>query len=378
MTESKSRTSSILVVDDELDIQQLFRQRYRAEIDAKKYTFYYATSGLEALDQLKEHPNIGVVLLDLRMPGLDGFGFLERVREMPVSLKVVIMTAFGDSATIRGAMNRGAFDFLTKPLDFPDLDQTLTKAVMESNRDAERHERIHMLTREKDVLRRYFSDDVAAEIMKMENRDRMIGENHHATVLFMDIRNFTSMSEGLHPLQVAEFLNLLYPDVMELILGRSGSVNKLIGDAIVATFGIPFRKDEDALHALEAAIAIRDFVDRFNSFKPDFLKDFPIKIGIGVTTGPVFAGNIGSFRRLEYTVIGDTVNTASRLQNLTKKADVDILIDGETLRAALRAGALETREIRVRSIRGKTEKIDVHALINVPKRRTGLTKLQDL
>ncbi|MCE9598132.1 MAG: response regulator [Spirochaetia bacterium] len=363
---------SILVVDDEVDVRQMFLQRYQKHVEAGTYSFHFAINGLEALERIKEFPEIGVVLLDLRMPELDGFGFLDRAKDLKIQHKTIIMTAYGDSMKIRSAMNRGAFDFLTKPLDFEDLDSTLARAVLDSISEGERRERLERLTREKEILRRYFSDDVAEKIMKLDNRDRMIGENHHATVLFMDIRNFTQISERLPPLQVAEFLNLLYPDIMELILGRSGSVNKLIGDAIVATFGVPFRTDKDALHALEAAIAIRDYVVRFNGLKPDFLRDFPIRIGIGITTGPVFAGNIGSFRRLEYTVIGDTVNTASRLQNLTKKAEVDILIDGATMREA--GSPLQTREIRVRSIRGKTEKIDIYALMGMPSTRTGFTK----
>ncbi|MBL8018273.1 MAG: response regulator [Leptospirales bacterium] len=371
MSNQPIKPVAILVVDDEMDVGQMFLQRYQKHVDEGTYVFQFASNGLEALTQIKENPEIGVVLLDLRMPELDGFGFLDRAKDFKNSMKTIIMTAYGDSMKIRGAMNRGAFDFLTKPLDFGDLDATLARAVLDSAQDEERKERLDRLTREKEILRRYFSDDVAEKIMKMDNRDRMIGENHHATVLFMDIRNFTQISEKLPPLQVAEFLNLLYPDIMELILGRSGSVNKLIGDAIVATFGVPFRTEKDALHAVEAAIAIRDYVIRFNGFKPDFLRDFPIRIGIGITTGPVFAGNIGSFRRLEYTVIGDTVNTASRLQNLTKKAEVDILIDGATLRDA--GVQLQTREIRVRSIRGKTEKIDVYALMGVPTTRTGFT-----
>lgn len=363
---------TILVVDDETDIRELFLQCFSREIEAGTFSLVFAHRGREALDILAGDPSIRIIILDIRMPEMDGFSFLDAVADRIEHLKVIMSTAYGDLHNIRSAMNRGAFDFLTKPLDLQDLRATVAKAVGSVRFDDERRRRIERLTEEQGILKRYFSADVANEIVKHGYKDRMIGDNHHATILFMDIRDFTSLSEKIPPMQVAEFLNLLYPDVMELILGRRGSINKIIGDAIVATFGVPFHTENDAKNAVESAVAIRDYVDRFNKFRPPFLENFPIRIGIGVTTGPVFAGNIGSFRRMEYTVIGDLVNTASRLQQLTKKTEVDILIDGATLRAA--GDIVATKPVRVKSIRGKTERVDIHAVTGVHKKKTGFVK----
>lgn len=216
------------------------------------------------------------------------------------------------------------------------------------------------LQREREALERYFSPDVARKIGAEGDADQMKGETVRASVLFMDIRNFTTISESLSPDQVAELLNRLFNDLMDLILSRRGSINKFMGDAILATFGCPFPDENDAQHAVESAMAIRRTLVQFNRFKPAYLKD-DLRVGIGIATGEVFAGNIGSFRRKEYTVIGDTVNTASRLQNLTKKAGVDILID-ETTRQRI-ASSIRTRPLQIQNLRGKTLPVRIHAVI---------------
>jgi len=357
---------TILVVDDEPDVRELFLQSFTSDIENGTFSFLFASNGKQGLEILDNNPAVRVVVLDIRMPAMDGFAFLDALQDRIGHLKVIMSTAYGDMKNIRSAMNRGAFDFLTKPLELPDLQATVGKAVGAARFDDERKHRIERLVEEQNILKRYFSEDVALEIMKHGHSDRMIGENHTATILFLDIRDFTKLSERIPAMQVAEFLNLLYPDIMELILGRRGSINKIIGDAIVATFGVPIHSDKDAYNAVEAAVAIRDYVERFNKFRPPFLEDFQIRVGIGITTGTVFAGNIGSFRRLEYTVIGDLVNTASRLQNLTKKTYVDILIDGPTLAAA--GSAVETKPVRVKSIRGKSERVDIYAVTTVKKK----------
>lgn len=357
---------AILIVDDEADARELFLQCFAAEMESGTFTFLFAKNGREGLEILEKNPAVRVVVLDIRMPEMDGFGFLDAIQDKIDQLKVILSTAYGDMKNIRSAMNRGAFDFLTKPLDLADLVATIGKAVGAVRFDDERRHRIERLVEEQSILKRYFGADVAQEIMKHGHSDSMIGANHTATILFLDIRDFTKLSERIPAMQVAEFLNLLYPDIMELILGRRGSINKIIGDAIVATFGVPIHSERDAYNAVEAAVAIRDYVERFNKFRPPFLEDFQIRVGIGITTGNVFAGNIGSFRRLEYTVIGDLVNTASRLQNLTKKTYVDILIDGPTLAAA--GSAVQTKPVRVKSIRGKSERVDIFAVTSVKKK----------
>lgn len=363
MNTNKTNPISILVVDDEPDLETLVRQVFRKDIKEEIYYFHFAGDGEAALALLEENPEICLILTDINMPKMDGLTLLKKINEELEKSnsegvrKVVIVSAYGDMENIRAAMNENAFDFLTKPIDLKDLKITIEKALGEIEKVND-----HILEKkkyqlEKESLCRYFSADIVDKILKEDFHQKMIGGNETATILYLDIRGFTSISESLTPDKVADLLNRIYPDFMELILSHGGSVNKLIGDALVATFGLPIADPDDTYNAVRTAQEILQWTKMFSKIKPDYLKEHEINVGIGITTGEVFAGNIGSFRRLEYTVIGDIVNTASRLQNLTKKVDVDVLICGETKR---RLGELaKTREVRVKSIRGKKDRVEI-------------------
>src|SRR5215470_7793266 len=121
--------AKILVTDDEADLELLIRQRFRKKILQNEYEFVFAGNGLEALEKLEAHQDIHVVLTDLNMPVMDGLTLLARVAELQRIIKVVIVSAYGDMANIRTAMNRGAFDFLTKPIDFQDFEITISKTL---------------------------------------------------------------------------------------------------------------------------------------------------------------------------------------------------------------------------------------------------------
>ena len=205
-------------------------------------------------------------------------------------------------------------------------------------------------------LSQYFSVDVANKIMNEQTLGKNYGENLEATIFFLDIRNFTSISETLEPNLVASLLNHLYTDIMDLVLTYKGSVNKIIGDALLSTFGCPVRNDNDARNAVECALAVREAVKAFNNAKPEWLHE-DISIGMGIATGRVFAGTIGSFRKMDYTVIGDTVNIASRLESLTKKTKFDLIIDEKTRR--LIGNDFAVRRLKLNRLRGRTQPMNI-------------------
>lgn len=193
-----------------------------------------------------------------------------------------------------------------------------------------------------------------------------------ATVLFFDIRNSTAIAESCSPENFASFLSDILSDIMDLIYGCHGSVNKLLGDGLLAVFGAPFSRDNDAANALEAANRIRDYLDTFNDVRPGFL-EHPVTAGIGIATGPVFAGLIGSVHRQEYTVLGDPVNVASRLQGLTKQVGETILMDEAT---ALEAGnAFPCKALYQGKVRGRQERMRIFGL---PAHQHGCTELDSL
>lgn len=352
----KSTAEKILIIDDD-DIQRSILEKFFSGLG---YEIASEIDGEKGLAKAKEWlPDI--ILLDVYLPGANGIDVLDDIRaDQNLEYCVVVMMSADTSedTTVLGLIKQ-ADDFIYKPVRTAELALKLRK-LMDRKRHREALDQLNQkLTAEKEILSHYFSDDVVSKIVASDDKSKLSGENITASVLFFDIRNFTNISETLKPNLVADLLNLIFTDVMDLILSHDGSVNKLIGDAILATFGAPFNSENDAQNAVKCAVAITDTIKFFNQVKPSYLES-DLKVGIGITTGEVFAGNIGSYRRMEYTVIGDVVNTASRLQTLTKKVDTDILIDGTTHTEV--KDIIESRRVKVKSIRGKEQDVKIYTL----------------
>ncbi len=169
------------------------------------------------------------------------------------------------------------------------------------------------------------------EYIKKTGINPMEASSRKVSILFFDIRNSTGIAESLSPKNFANFLSEIFTDIMDLIYGSGGSVNKMLGDGIMATFGCPLSSGNDAMSAVRTAVLIQDYLDTYNDVRPDYIIK-PILAGIGIATGIVFTGLIGSVHREEYAVLGDSVNIASRLESLTKKVDSKILVDDNTFR----------------------------------------------
>ena len=173
----------------------------------------------------------------------------------------------------------------------------------------------------KNTFERYVSKELAHEILQHKEELQLGGEEKEVTVLFCDLRGFTSLSEKLSPAEVVSLLNTYFTRMIEVISAHQGMVDKFIGDAIMALFGAPIRRENDPLLAVQCALEMQRQmkilnVERTNKGLP------PLTMGIGINTGAVIAGNIGSLHRMEYTVIGDTVNIASRLEGASRIGDV--------------------------------------------------------
>ena len=183
------------------------------------------------------------------------------------------------------------------------------------------------------------------------------GETREVTVLFCDIRSFTAMSEKMAAAEVVSLLNRYFTALGQCITSHHGIINKYIGDAIMAIFGAPVSLPNSALDAFEAALDMRQTLVKLNKdFKKEGLPE--LKFGIGIHTGPVFAGTIGAETRMEYTVIGDTVNTASRLESLCKTYSTDLLISESS---AEKIGDKDNLKfVAEAEIRGKTEAMKVY------------------
>lgn len=202
----------------------------------------------------------------------------------------------------------------------------LIDRIVQKELESERHRMETEKTRE--ALSRYVSPQVAAEILTKDISLR--GERKMATILFFDIRNFTALSETMPAEKVVNFLNELFSDIVDIIFEHNGTLDKFLGDGLMAVFGVPIGTEKDELNAICAALKIRDAVSEINRLRVGVENLAPIKFGIGIHTGEVVAGNVGSKKRIDYTVIGRSVNLASRVEALTKHFNTDVLITEET------------------------------------------------
>jgi class 3 adenylate cyclase len=216
---------------------------------------------------------------------------------------------------IRIAMNRGAYDFLCKPVNFEDLELTMKKTIQHVKQLRETLQAI----KENNILRMYVDETVLKFMSTREYESSlMANESVDATVVFIDICGFTTITENQPPDQVVKLLNIYFDVMVKEIIAQQGHVDKFIGDAIMAVFRGQYHLDR----AIEACLAVRKQFEEISQQKDENSS----KISIGLNSGEVISGNIGSanLRRLDYTVIGDVVNTAQRLQSIARAGQIII------------------------------------------------------
>jgi adenylate cyclase len=307
--------TKILVADDEADLEVLIKQKFRRQIREKLYEFVFAANGFEALEKIKLESDIEIVLTDINMPEMDGLTLLGKLNDVSPLIKAVIVSAYGDMDNIRTAMNKGAFDFICKPVNFDDLETTILKTIRYVTQTRETLDAI----KENNILRMYVDKNVLSFMTRREFADTlMANETIEATVVFIDVCGFTAITESAPPDSVVRLLNKYFYVMVKEIIAQNGYVDKFIGDAILAVFRGEFHLDR----AIDAAIAVRGQIENI----PSEIENIPFlsRVSIGIHSGEMISGNIGSanLRRLDYTVIGDVVNTAQRLQGVADAGQI--------------------------------------------------------
>ncbi len=344
-------TATILVVDDEPDLETLVQQRFRRQIRGGEFDFRFARDGVEALDMLANGSDVDMVVSDINMPRMDGLTLLEKIQQTADPLSTVIVSAYGDMANIRTAMNRGAFDFLTKPIDFVDLETTIKKTLAHIERLREARRRQLEAERAQALLSRYFSPNLAERLASDPDAIDLGGQRREITSLFTDVAEFTSMLETLDLEIVAPLLNDYLGGMTDVVFGHGGTVVKIIGDAMHVLFGAPADQPDHAARAVACAIELDIYAQAFRAR----WRERGITLGmtrLGLEAGPAIVGNFGGGKYFDYTAYGDTVNTAARLEAANKQLGTRICI-GESV--ASRVAGFKGRPIGDLLVRGRKE-----------------------
>tara|TARA_B110000503_G_scaffold34861_1_gene56862 strand:+ start:14461 stop:15885 length:1425 start_codon:yes stop_codon:yes gene_type:complete len=349
----------ILAVDDLQENRELVARN----LSRSGHFVITAASGEEALRAL-EQSDVDVVLLDLLMPGMDGREVLRRIKEHPDwrATPVIIISGSQDMDGIIECIEAGADDYLFKPFN-PVLLQARIKAGIERKRWHDKEEQYRQqLERNEKFIRatfgRYLSDEIVTDILERPEGLELGGDLRRVSIMLSDIRGFTSLSENLAPAQVVTMLNRYLGAMTDIIMAHHGTIDEFIGDAILAVFGAPQHRDDDADRAVNCALAMQAAMIDINAL--NVADGFPaIYTGIAINTGDVIAGNIGSERRSKYGFVGHPMNVTSRIEDVTRGGE--ILISDSTLTSLKDEFSVgRSEEINVKGI---DETLLVHQII---------------
>ncbi|MCZ6828498.1 MAG: response regulator [Gammaproteobacteria bacterium] len=325
----QAEPGTILVVDDTPENLELL-DRYLTRSGHQVLT---AASGARALELLEEH-TIDTVLLDLIMPGMDGSEVLNRIKANVAwrAIPVIVISGRQDMEGIIACIEAGADDYLFKPFN-PVLLQARIKAGLERKRWHDREEQYRQqLERSEKFIRatfgRYVSDEVVANLLEQPEGLELGGDLREVTILMSDIRQFSTICESLEPGNVMKMLNTYLGTMSEIIIQHQGTIDEFIGDGILAMFGAPITRGDDADRAVRCALSMQNAIHDINrEYTAAGLPE--IEMGIGVNTGAVIAGNMGSEKRSKYGIVGHQVNLTARIEERT--AGGEILISKSTL-----------------------------------------------
>ena len=337
-------TGSILVVDD----NRMNRLMLARGLEQQGHQVSFAENGRQALEMMQNQA-FDLVLLDIEMPEMNGYEVLEHLNADPHwrDIPVIMISAVDEIDSVVKCIEMGAADYLNKPFN-PVLLKARVNASLEKKR---------LLDKQRELFRKFTTDEVAEELLT--SGFSLDGKLVDATVLFVDIRSFTTLAESQSPNDTIELLNAYYTLMIDATASAGGMVSLMAGDGIMSIFGAPLAREDHRQQSVEAAMQMIELIDLFNQ-EQALLQRAPIAIGIGIASGSVIAGFVGTHRRATYTCIGDTVNLASRLESHTKVLGQPILIE-ENTRLGLDPNIQVVPQGEVQ-LRGKTQTVKVFSV----------------
>ena len=315
----KQNQFKILIVDDDpVNLQVLVNY-----LCLQNYAVTQASSGPEAIAILEAGYIPDLILLDVMMPRMTGYEVTRIIRETwtPQQLPIVMLTAKNQVSDLVAGLEVGANDYLSKPLN---KDELLARIKT--------HIRIKKLRSEKAHIRkafgRYVTDDVVTNLLESAEGLKLGGERRTITIMTSDVRGFTAISERLPPEEVVKLLNFYLSQMAEIITAYQGTIDEFIGDGILVLFGAPKTREDDVERAIACAVAMQLEMETVNQQMHEWGLP-PLEMGIGINTGEVVVGNIGSEKRTKYGVVGNQVNLTYRIESYSTGGQ--ILISESTL-----------------------------------------------
>ncbi|MDR0760164.1 MAG: response regulator [Treponema sp.] len=330
----ETKYNKIILVDDNPS-----NLRVGKNVLSKAYEVYTVPSAAKLFELLSD-VKPAMILLDIEMPAMNGYEAIKILKagEKTRNIPVIFLTGKTDTENELEGLDLGAVDYITKPFQ-PALllkrieVHLLVEAQKKVLEDQQRKLEIFN-TNLKDAFSRYLSPAVVNEIIQDPSKLNLGGEKREMTALFTDIQNFTTISEQLEPVQLVRLLNHYLSDLSNIITENLGTIDKYVGDAIVAFFGAPLHQENHAALACRSALQIKEAEKTLNrKIVEEQLSPLPLFTRIGINTGSMIVGNMGSENKLNYTVMGSAVNLASRLEGVNKLYRTGgILISEYTLR----------------------------------------------
>ena len=344
MTTARQESGRLLVVDD----NKVNRILLARGLEAQGHRVETAENGKQALEKLRSD-SFDLVLLDIEMPEMDGYQVLGTCLQDPElrDIPIIMTSSLDEIDSVVKCVELGAEDYLNKPIN-PVLLRARVNASLEKKR---------LRDEQRKLFRTFATKEVADELLR--TGFSLGGKYVHASVMFADIRSFTTIGEQQDPADTIELLNNYFALMFEAIIDNHGTVNQLEGDGLMAIFGAPFHHDGHREHAVRAALEMMELLKGFNVERSAQNKA-PINIGIGIASGTVIAGYTGTQHRATYTCVGDTVNLAARIEDHTKTVQLPILIDQYT-REGLPA-EIEVEALGAILFKGKQQPIHIFAV----------------
>jgi len=335
----------ILIVDDDEDILTLVAHL----LGKAGYEILTVNDSGKAYEKIIEF-SPDMIILDFMMPGINGEELMKIIKSGSLTGQIPIMflSAVSMPDQIRGKLRAGAFDYLTKPIH-PDVLRAKVDIAMENIKHAKM---VH------NIISRYLGPDVAKMIMNEPEQVKVYGIRKPIVCMFVDIRGFTSLVETMEPEEIVKLLNAVLTDLSDAIFSIGGTIDKFMGDGLMAFWGAPLPADNIEILAVEAAILMLRKLRTFNRERR-YPGGLEILVGIGISFGEAVVGNIGSEKRSDYTVIGESVNVAARLEKMAKPEQ--ILIDEGMYKKV--KNDYPCKEVGELDIKGKTFPINVYEIV---------------